>query len=142
MVMAQQKFSAQVADWVAKTKALQLAIFRESAQRIVNIAQEPVAAGGNMPVQTGYLRATGRASIGEANWSVTYKPDGQEKFGYSEAQAVLTIAKASLDDVIFFVWTANYAPYVEAKRGFVRLAAQQWQSVVNQVAREAITGSS
>jgi hypothetical protein len=139
--VATQRFSAQVADFVAKTKALQLAIFRESAQRIVNIAQEPVGAGGNMPVQTGYLRASGRASIGDANWSVTYKPDGQEKFGYNAAQAVLTVAKATLDDTIFFTWTANYAPYVEAKRGFVRLAAQQWQAVVNQVAREAIAGS-
>lgn len=132
-----ENFAATVAAWVAAEKARQLAVFRESAQRVVNAAQEPVSAGGNLPVVTGYLRASGKASIGEPGYSVTYRPDGNTSYSYSPAAANLTMASASLDDVIYFTWTANYAPYVEARRGFVRLAAQRWTAIVRQVSIEA-----
>lgn len=130
-------FADVVAQWVAAEKTRQLAVFRESSQRVIAAAQEPVSAGGNLPVVTGYLRATGKASIGEPGYSVTYKPEDGGSYSYNADAANLTIAGATLDDMVYFIWTANYAPFVEARRGFVRLAAQRWQQIVAQVSIEA-----
>lgn len=135
-------FAEVVAQWVAAEKARQLAVFRESSKRVIAAAQEPVSDGGNMPVISGYLRATGKASIGEPGYSVTYKPADGGSYSYSADAANLAMAGATLDDVIYFTWTANYAPFVEARRGFVRLAAQRWQQIVAQVSIEAASRAS
>lgn len=135
--MAQDNFAAFVSAWVQATKERMEAVRRESIQRTVEVAQTTVAAGGNMPVVTGFLRATGKASLGEPEMSVSFKPDEGDSFRYDATAASLTIAGATITDTVYFTWTANYAAYVEARRGFVRLAVQQWQQIVSQVSIEA-----
>lgn len=138
--MAQQSFAAQVDAWVAKTKERTEAVFKESAQRVLAEAQKPVGAGGNMPVDTGFLRASLQATINAPVAAVTFRTEGQQ---YDAASVALVIAGAQLGDTIYGVYTANYARYVEygsrgrAGRGFVRLAAQQWPQIVSQVVAEA-----
>lgn len=136
-------FEAQVSAWVAATKQRTVAVRNESAQRIVEIAQRPMAAGGRMRVDTGFLRASLLATTSTALPGPTFKPDGDVRFSYDPGQVALTIAGADLDDVITAVWTANYArPRNYGSRGqpgdhFRDLAAQQWTNVVAQVAAEA-----
>jgi hypothetical protein len=124
-------FTAQIDAWTRKSEARVEAVFKQSAQEVFSVAQRPVAAGGNMPVDTGTLRSsllTGR--------------DGGAIFEGADSY-VLAIAGVPLGGRVLGVWTANYASAVHfgarGRRGrmWVDLAAQQWQDIVTRNAREA-----
>jgi len=141
--MAQGRFAADVSAWVMKTKERQTAVYRESAQRVVEIMQKPRAAGGNMRIDTGFLRASLVAVTGDKLPNKTEKPEGITSFAYNAGPINLVINGAEITDPITVAYTANYArPREYGARGqapdrFVGLAAQQWQRIVAEVAREA-----
>lgn len=141
--MAQGSFAAQVGAWAAKTKGRTEAVYRESAQRIVAVMQTRQSDGGNMRIDTGFLRASLVALTADALPSQTFKPDGIDRFAYDAGPINLTILGAKITEPITVTYTANYARAREyGSRGqapdrFVGLAAQQWQRVVSEVAAEA-----
>lgn len=127
------KFSAQLDQWANQTSRDLELIFKESAQELFTKAQTPVAQGGNMPVDTGFLRNSFVAGL-NGSTSLT-GPDAY----------VAAIAGAKLGDVVFGGWTAKYAARIEFGfsgqdslgrtynqdgRGFVRKAAMEWQQIV------------
>lgn len=136
-------FSAQVDGWVRATKERSEAVFKESAQRVVEVIQKPgpsVAnpsggAGGNMPIDTGFLRASLQGSLNGGLPALRDNPGGSHN--YDGGQINLVIAGAKLGDTITMAYGANYARFMEERYAFVRLGAQQWQQVVNEVANEA-----
>jgi hypothetical protein len=103
--------------------------------------QTPSGAGGNMRVDTGFLRASIRVSLSEMpQIDPGSKPPadaGPGSIPYDENVAVLVIAQAQVGQTIYAGYTASYAPYVENRFGFVRLAAMEWQSIVRDVTQEA-----
>jgi hypothetical protein len=139
--MAQQSFTAQINAWVAATKERGEAVFKQSAQEVIETMQTPVAAGGNMPVDTGFLRASLRTTLNAPTQGGLANPGTPAQ--YDSGSVSLAINGAGLGDTIYAVYTANYASFVEygsrgrPGRGFVRLAAQQWPQIVDQVAKEA-----
>jgi hypothetical protein len=141
--MAQGKFTAQVSAWARETKERQAAVFKEAAQRTVEIMQRPVASGGNMPIDTGFLRASLMGTVGPPSFPSRERPDGQAKFSFDGMQINLVIAGAELSDVITIAYTANYARHANygargrPGRRFVDLAAQQWPRIVSDVCSEA-----
>lgn len=143
--MAQGSFSAEVGTWVRQTRDRMDAVYRESAQRVVEVMQTPRAMGGNLRVDTGFLRASLVATTSSALPALRDKPDGEAKFSYNAGQISLVIAGADIKDPITVVYTASYArPREYGARGypgdrFVALAAQQWQRIVTEVAAEAQT---
>lgn len=126
-------FSAQVAAWVRKSDSRVTAVFRESAQRLIEQAQTPVGAGGKMRVDTGFLRASGQASLTGWPTGPSRRDEGNGNFDYT-----LTIAGAKVGDTIYFGWTAEYARVREFHDGFMRSAAQNWQPIVTAVVKEAM----
>ena len=149
--MPQGSFSAQVNDWVKGSKARMVAVRNEAAQRTIEIMQTPVAKGGNLPVDTGFLRASLKAAIGTANFQ-EIENDASASLTYNPEDISLIISGADISDTIEAVYTAKYARrmnygfsgedslgrvYNQAPRLFVDLAAQQWPQIVDQVAREA-----
>ena len=132
-----KSFSAAVSDWVKETKERQQAVYAGSVQRILSIAQEPVGAGGNMPVDTGFLRSSLVTNLGTGIPAMTFKPDGDGRYSYEATAVNLTIANAKVTDQIVAMWTASHAIHQEygaqgrEGRRFVGLAAQRWQEVVN-----------
>jgi hypothetical protein len=116
-------FSSQVKAFADKAKKRQTAVFRESAQRLSTEANVPRAQGGNMPVDTGFLRGSMAAS-----------PSGMPATGALPPAIVLLSLQAG--DTIFMGWTANYAIYMEQRYAFARLAAQNWDFIVNKVVKE------
>jgi len=136
-------FSAQVDQWVKKTKERQEAVFKKSVERTIEIMQTPVAKGGNMPVDTGFLRSSFQAGLNAPVFGPTQPPKKRVSFSYNGSQATMVIASAEIGDTIFGTYSANYAKFVHdgangrPGRPFVRLAAQQWQTTVNQVVQEA-----
>lgn len=140
--MAQGSFTATVQGWTEQTKDDMVWVYKESAQRLVEVMQATRSMGGNLRFETGFLRASLVATTG-ALPSVTFKPDGVDHFSYDAAQINLVIVGADISQPISIVYTANYArPREYGSNGqlgdrWVGLAAQQWQRVVSEVAAEA-----
>jgi hypothetical protein len=141
-------FMATVDDWIKQTTERQLGVFREATKKVVRQAQTGVP---HIPVDTGFARASVRASlesmplIDPSMSAPNIKgrvPRSGEIYPYDDADVVLTIASASLDETIYIGWTANYVVYLEyghsqqAPSGFVRLAAEQWPQTVSQTVDE------
>lgn len=137
-------FSAQVDAWVRKSQGRMTAVFQTATQMTIEVAQEvgPSVAsanaggeqptGGLLPVDTGFLRASGQASLN--GWPVgpSRPADGQREFDVD-----LVIAGARIGDVIHWGWTAAYARAMEERYGFNRSATGQWRYHVEQAIREA-----
>lgn len=132
-----KRAAAVVADWVLETEARLNAVAKQSLQELVEEVQTPRAKGGNMRIDTGFLRASGQGSIGSMPTGPSRRPDDTEA-RYDDGSAVpdttvLTIARLKLGDVFYFGWTANYAKYREAKDAFLRRGVQNWQKIVASV---------
>lgn len=119
-------FANQVRAFADKARRRQTGIFRASVQALSEMASVPRAQGGNMPVDTGYLRNSLAASA-----------SGMPATGAAPPQVVLLSLQAGA--TIYVGWTANYAIYMEYRYGFARLAAQNWDSIVARVTQEAWT---
>jgi hypothetical protein len=120
------KFASQVEAFADKSKRRQLAIFRESVQRVSHESNTPQAQGGKMPVDTGFLRNSQGASL-----------TGLPATGAQPVELVLLTTKVG--DTIWVGWTAEYAKYMEARYAFMRSAAQNWQFIVKRVTEEVKT---
>lgn len=125
------QFTAQIAAFAEDAKRKMELVVKQSAQDVGDLAQRPVAKGGNMPVDTGFLRNSLVAGL-----NGTTSLSGPDAY-------VLAIAGMELGDSVLFGWTANYARYVEygtqgrAGRFFMLNAAQQWQAIVARNAEKA-----
>ena len=137
-------FGAQVDSWVRESEQRMLAVFRESTQRTISLAQEAV------PVDTGFLRASIQASLSAMPTIAEEKSGGSAKknakaLAKFDNTVVLTIAGAKLGQTIYVGYTASYAIYVEygtskmSPRPYVGLAAAQWSRTVSQVVDELKT---
>ena len=133
-------FAAQLSAFAAATKERTTAVFRESAERVVEEMQTPVGAGGNMPVDTGFLRASLQASTtAPIPINSSAQPDEGSTHAYNAGPITLTIAGADLGETIYVTYTANYARDQEygsngrEGRAFVRSAAQRWPTIVTAV---------
>ena len=135
-------FEAQVDKIVANTKKRMMLVMKQSISIAVEEMQTPVAKGGKMRVDTGFLRASGQSSLNGMPTGIIRKPkdakkgqfdDGNRKDTKTEA----TIAEMKFGSVFYFGWTANYAKYREAYDGFMYATVQRWQEIVNSVTEEA-----
>lgn len=117
-------FTAQIKAFADRSKEKIEAVVKQSAQEVFSIAQTPIAQGGRMPVDTGFLR---NSLVAELN--------GATVAGGADAYT-LAVAGMEIGDVIFGGWTANYARFQEygtstfAGNHFMLAAAQQWQAIV------------
>lgn len=145
MATTNLSFSAAVSEWVKKSERRMELVFKESTQRLVSEMQTPVGQGGNMPIDTGFLRnsvqATTEAPVPINPAARPIKPPGHKSgdviYPYKEGDVSLTILSARLGQTIYVTYTAAYARVQESRRGFVRLAAQRWQKIVKDVSAEA-----
>ncbi len=121
-----KRFVADVEAFADKTADQMLRVAKQSIQDTVRIAQTTVADGGDMPVDTGFLR----------NSLVT------EGVGKGANSYVLGISTLKLGDPFTVAWTAEYAiprhymVGVGQGGGLWRdKAAQQWSRTVDLNAR-------
>jgi hypothetical protein len=140
--VANQTFHADVDKWVTATKARMLAVFKKSCEVVINTMQITVNEGGNMPIDTGFLRASLLATLNAPTNKVTFRDSDVGVHTWSSEQVTLVILSAKLGDSVYAIYTANYAGFQEygsqgrAGRGFVRLAAQRWPRIVDDVVRQ------
>jgi hypothetical protein len=88
-----------------------------------------------MRVDTGFLRASGQASL-DGMPSGPARGEATGNYEFDPNVSTLVIARAKLGGKIWFGWTANYARPREAKDAFLRMAVQRWKSIVSQVVTE------
>lgn len=131
-------FQQRIRRFVEKTKRKERMIVQESAKELAIRMQRPVAQGGSMPVVDGNLRNSFLVAINGT----------KVKEGGEAHMTALALYKNG--DEIFMGWTAEYArrmeygfddvdslgrAYNQQGYGFVRLAVQQWDSIVKANAR-------
>lgn len=145
MPVSNLQFAADIERWAEATEAKLRAVFRMSAQDVIEVMQEvgpsktnPASAGtGRMPVATGFLRASLKVQLNAdpppANVA-NPNPDGRVSF--NPAAATLVINQAEIGDRVTAGFTANYARavnYGTSKMSgyhFVEYASGQWQQIV------------
>lgn len=128
-------FSAELSDWARKTEERMTAVLRQSVQDLVAEAQTPVSKGGNMPVDTGFLRNSLKSEILGAT-------------AITGADGYLLVAQGiEPGQIAEFTWTAHYAVHVHyGARGrpgrmFAELAAAKWPDIVASNAARAKAGA-
>lgn len=140
-------FAADVDAWVKATEQRLEAVFKEATQRVVEEVRTPDDKGGHLPVKTGFMRNSIVASTdGPTPISPNAKPEKGAEYDKESKQlpgpVSLVIAGATLGQTIWVCFTAAYAGYMEYGTatqpgfGFVRLAAQRWPRIVDEVVRE------
>lgn len=124
-----KSFEAQVDDWAKMSEARLVAVFRQSAQDLGEAVNTPKAKGGNLPVDTGFLRASFGADVNST-------PRGSGTTEFNMQALIVAIQRAVLGDELVFGYAANYAKKQEAKNGFIRLNVQKWPSIVKKANKQ------
>lgn len=145
MPVSNLQFAADIERWAEATEAKLRAVFRMSAQDVIEVMQEvgpsktnPASTGtGRMPVDTGFLRASLKVQLNAdpppANVA-NPNPDG--RFSFNPAAATLVINQAQIGDRVTAGFVANYARAVDLGTSkfpgyhFVEYASGQWQQIV------------
>ena len=124
-------FKADVEDIVAVSDKRLTALMRASLSDVVDNAQQSTAKGGRMRVDTGFLRASGQASLtGLPTGPVRGERTEPNSYSYDNASVTVTLGDLKLGATWFFGWTANYARYRELYDGFLEGALQHWGRIV------------
>ena len=132
--MTNKSFSAQVASFVFATQQRLEAVVKSSTLDVINVMQETVAKGGNMPVDTGFLRSSLEVNFsGPVSLS---RSGGTGSYSFSISSVEAAVSSYVAGKTIYATYGANYAGHVNygtsgrAGRQFVGLAAQRWPSIV------------
>lgn len=140
-------FAGQVDSWVNECKDRLGKVMRQSIQDTIDDAQTTRAKGGRMPVDTGFLRASGKASLTGMPYGET-RGERKEPNSYpsaeiysSEPSVNLALSQFDIGMVLSFGWTAEYAQVREAYDGFLIGAVQNWQDTVKRNAEKLKRGS-
>ena len=132
-----------------------LDVLLEATQDVLEDAQKPVGAGGRMPVDTGFLRASLRVMVGPQKPALQPSTAGLGlNKGQRQAAATggapdyaLQLTQLDLGDFIAAQWTAHYAHQVEfgsahyPGRLFVTHAAMKWKQFVEAAAKRVASGN-
>lgn len=119
-----------IPDWIRKSKQLTEAVVKDAALELAIEANKSRFKGGKMPIDTGFLTNSIRASIGSLPSGNNVAPDNYSQLEWDSGNVALTINSLELGDKLFIGWTAEYAPYMENRFMFARSAAQQWPEIV------------
>ena len=144
-----RKFIADVSRFADKTADQMLLVARQSIDDVVRIAQTPVAKGGNMPVDTGFLRNSLVVELRNAEAAKGTPDDGKESNTSLDA-VTLGLSSMQLGDPFSVAWVAEYAlrrhygfkgtdslgrEYNETGMLWRDNAAQKWSRIVAKNAR-------
>jgi hypothetical protein len=139
--MASKSFTAQVDDIVRECEKRQIALVRESNKRLAERVQTPVAKGGKMRVDTGFLRSTGQMSLNGLPQGPIRPPESGNagsgvRFRYTSTSVTTALAGFRMGQPIFFGWSAEYAAAREVFDAFLESGLMDWQKIVDEVTNE------
>lgn len=120
-------FTAQIEAFADKVEQRALETFQTTAATTAELMSRPWEEGGRMPVVTGNLkRSLAASTVGPppALW-------GQKEFKGTLAGIEAVIDSTVLGETVWLGFQAIYAKKAELDNGFVRLATQNWQQIVD-----------
>lgn len=133
-------FSVKMDKIIANTKEKMFAVFKDSFRDLIEEASTPVASGGKMRVDTGFLRSTGSGAL---NAVPRGESEGRKRlsgeigvlpeyivYDFKPSLQSLLI-KMDSNDTIYWGWSANYAHIREFYDGFLISACQNWKTYVD-----------
>jgi len=153
------EFVAQIDKWIAANQERIRAVKNASIQRVIEIAQEPVGGGGNMPVDTGFLRASFRVGLDAPAPGPSTPPStaGREPGSaplFSAPVLGPELATVALGQVVFVTTNVEYAAYLEyldRQRRYGKFAGQstvfiapielRWPRIVEDALRRNVQGN-
>lgn len=116
-------------------------IRRESIKALAAEANEPVSEGGNMRVDTGFLRASQTASTSSQPLpNPAFDRDRLMTYTYYPERVNVVVDNSEWGDTVYIGWTAKYAGIREHLDGFMRLAVQNWRAIVEREAKKRYKG--
>lgn len=125
------RFAAQIERWAEKTIEKQTEVLHQAVRLLVEEVTRPESEGGHMPVVTGNLaNSVAVSTLGPVTVSFRTK-----KFRSPGDAVNNAIAGISVGERAYVGFRAPYAHKVEAKKGFVRLAAQRWPRIADEAAK-------
>lgn len=132
-------FSAVIAKWVAKVEAARLEILREAGKTIASDMRQSKDEGGNLPKLTGNLQRSLAASTFSMP-PILFKDRkttgaGEHQFSGTLERIFAVIDTATLNQTIYLGFQTPYAGKAEQDNAMVRLAAQNWQQIVDDSTR-------
>lgn len=136
-------FAAVVEDFaIRQAPELMRAVVLDATQETINIANQTVAKGGKMRVDTGFLRASGAVSFDTLPSGPTRglgrKDKDDKSLIYNAPESYTsTLVGFQLGQKIYYGWSADYAEVREMYDGFLDNAAQQWQQTVDKSVAKA-----
>lgn len=142
--MSIHSFEVAIDSFVNVSKEKMLDVIKQSVQEIVVDAQTPIAEGGKMPVDTGFLRWSGAASINHIPSGLTEgrkRSEGEvgvlpEYARDKEASYISDLLiKLKIGDTFYFGWTAIYAEKQETYNLFMTSAVKNWKQIVEKNVR-------
>lgn len=129
-------FVADVGRQVLEMKGYTKRVWQMALIRFAEYMNMPVDRGGNMPVRTGFLRSTLMASTSPLAIASLERPDADGPYPYFPTKVERIIMGARVGEKIYLGYLADYVWYAEyggrnyAGHAFIRLAVQQWPSMV------------
>lgn len=114
-------FSAQVADWVARSEEKLSLVVKFAAQDLFEDVLLPVGEGGRMRVDTGFLRASARVTLDNPILQQQDNPTGSRPkeergipiYSIDDGAINLVINRMKPGQTLFMTFTANYARHRE-----------------------------
>jgi len=138
-------FSGQIAAFNRKVTQRYRTVAKTAVQETVSMAQRVRDEGGRMRVDTGFLRASIQAAVGNMPSGPT-ENENKKKYPIGSIVAgepvSVTLVRWNPDreEVLYIGWTANYARYREAQDGFLRGAVELWDVTVNSAVAKVRAG--
>lgn len=145
------EFSAVIEKYSDLTKQEIEVIFLEAAQALwydVTLSDDE---GGRMPIDTGFLRASGKASLNQPINRIENNPlppeqreKGKIYFKVDAEELQLVLLDFALGDTIYFTFSAAYARHQEygtkfqKGKHFVSANVANWQNYVNAAAYQVV----
>lgn len=124
------RFEATIDKFVADSQQKMLSVTKNAIQDTIEDAQTPVAKGGRMRVDTGFLRQSGLGQLNAIPRGES-KRDRKQRYQWTGDQLQLVLARMKFGDVFYWGWTAEYARIRETYDGFLDAAVQKWSQNVN-----------
>ena len=148
-----KRFSVTMDNWVLECKERLRKVAAQSIEHVIDEAQTPGPSvanpsggrGGKMPIDTGFLRASGRSNIGSlpagpSRGDKTQKYPSPDEYS-TEGSTAVNLARMNIGDVFYFGWCAEYAAVIELQYAFLDSALQNWQTIVSKNAEKLKKGT-
>lgn len=143
--MSKSPFEMQIEKITVKLEENLLGVVKNAIRKTVQEAQTPVAKGGKMRVDTGFLRWSGTASLnqmpsGPSEGRIRAKGEVGVLPEYAvnnEGGQMLNkcLIDMKIGDSFYFGWTARYALYREMYDGFTVSAVANFKNYVDEECR-------